>query len=256
LGGGFSLNYSNFFPNKKIYFSLRAGIEMAGNLPSLLVKTFSKDSSQLFGIRYSQFFKPEVDFRYYNNLTKKLQWANRAFAGFGFAYGNSLQIPFFRQYFAGGNNSLRGFRAREIGPGRYQRQGTIFEEFIGNQTGDIKMEFNSELRYKFTQLINFAAFTDIGNIWMYKNADNYGQESVFTKDFYKEFAVTGGLGMRLDFNYLVARLDVGMPFRKPFRINNEESERHNGWVLNEINLGNKSWRKDNLRWYFAIGFPF
>jgi outer membrane protein assembly factor BamA len=256
LGGDFSFNYSTFSPAKKSYYTIHAGVEMAGNLPTLLARTFKKDTFELFGIRYSQFFKPEIDFRHYNNLTKKLQWANRAFVGFGFAYGNSLQLPFFKQYFAGGNNSLRGFRAREIGPGLYQRKGTIFEEFIGNQTGDIKMEFNSELRYKFTPLLNFAAFTDIGNIWMYKNAENYGEEALFTNNFYKQFAVTGGLGIRLDFTYLVARFDIGMPLRKPFRISNEVDAKHNGWVLNEISLGNKSWRKENLQPYFAIGFPF
>jgi outer membrane protein assembly factor BamA len=68
--------------------------------------------------------------------------------------------------------------------------------------------------------------------------------------FFKDMAVGAGVGVRLDFSILLIRFDLAMPLRKPWY---PEGDR---WVINEINLGDKEWRKDNLILNIGIGYPF
>ena len=65
-----------------------------------------------------------------------------------------------------------------------------------------------------------------------------------------ELAVGTGLGARVDISILVLRLDVGIPLRKPFL---PPSER---WVVGDIKFHSSEWRKDNLIFNLAIGYPF
>jgi outer membrane protein assembly factor BamA len=51
----------------------------------------------------------------YNWVVKTISQQN--YCGAGFAYGNSNEMPFIKQFFNGGTNSIRAFRARSIGPG-------------------------------------------------------------------------------------------------------------------------------------------
>ena len=58
---------------------------------------------------------------------------------------------------------------------------------------------------------------DAGNIWLArKNEDMPGAEFSF-KRFYKEFAVDVGVGLRLDFNFFVIRVDYALPIYDPTR---------------------------------------
>jgi outer membrane protein assembly factor BamA len=155
-----------------------------------------------------------------------------------------------KQYVAGGNNSIRAFAARTIGPGSYLRTGSLLEQTIGGQSGDVKLEFNTELRAKFNQYIHGAIFIDAGNVWMQHDVDVYGEDAVFGKDFYKQVAIGTGIGLRLDFSYLVMRFDLATPVRKPYLPENER------WVLKDFNLGDAEWRKENLVLNIAIGYPF
>src|SRR4030095_12147859 len=91
---------------------------------------------------YAQYVKVEGDIRYYRRFGLYNMWATRFIAGIGIPYGNSVELPYIKQFFIGGNNSLRGFRSRSVGPGTYIDNST----FIPDQTGDIKLEFNTELR--------------------------------------------------------------------------------------------------------------
>jgi outer membrane protein assembly factor BamA len=43
-------------------------------------------------------------------------FASRVIAGIAYPYGNSVTVPFSRQFFVGGSNSIRAFRARALGP--------------------------------------------------------------------------------------------------------------------------------------------
>ena len=94
-----------------------------------------------------------------------------------------------------------------------------------------------------------AAFIDAGNIWLLnENKDKPGAK--FSKNFMKEMAVGAGLGLRFDFNFLILRTDFAFPLRKPYL------PEGNRWVIDQINLGNGAWRKENLIFNLAIGYPF
>ncbi len=234
-------------------FSYRGNLDFAGNLFGIYDKIRNKPekTGRIFGEYYSQFLRIEQDFRYRNDLNKNLQWANRAIVGIGAPYGNSLQLPFVNQFYVGGNNSLRAFRARGVGPGTYERTGNLAEQFLGNNTGDIKVEFNTEMRFKINDFLSTALFLDAGNVWMFKDEYIYGPGSLFSKSFLKELAIGTGLGLRLNFSFIIFRIDLGTPLKKPWLPQNER------WVINQVNPFSKDWRKGgNLVWNIAIGLPF
>lgn len=252
MSSGYTINYTPLpRANSRHQFTFSGGVEVAGNFANLLSNITSKDSvKNLFGVAFAQYVRLDADVRYSYAMTKNLKIANRFVLGYGLPYGNSISLPFTKQYSAGGNNSIRSFAARSIGPGAYLSSGAIGNVFLGSQTGDIKLELNTELRAKFNKYINGAFFIDAGNVWMQKDADAYGPEGVFGADFYKQIAIGTGIGLRLDFSYLVLRFDLATPVRKPYLPENER------WVLKNFNLKDANWRSENLVLNIAVGYPF
>ncbi len=238
-------------PFARDQFLLSGGINLAGNLATLLDRTVGGNDGRFFDIIFERFARFDGEVRYYRNLSPSLRLANRFIGGLGIPYGNSKTLPQFKQYFAGGQTGIRAFRARTLGPGNSVPERSVF----GNsQFGDIRLELNTELRIKFSQLFNLALFVDAGNVWNYKNVEPLGREAQFTNDFYKQLAIGGGLGLRLDFSFLVFRLDLATPFRKPWY--QALSTPRSPWVFDEFNLRDKSWRKQNLVLNIAVGYPF
>lgn len=253
LGGTYSYTFTPITPpSKKYSYAFYGNLDFAGNLVGVLDKFRSDEKKgMLFGNSYSQYIRVDGDIRYYYNLSKTLKIANRVFAGVGIPYGNSLSLPFTRQYFSGGSNSIRAFLARGVGPGTYARDpNDQFGTFFGSFTGDIKLEFNTELRQKINEYVSTALFIDAGNIWQYSDPLYYGENSLFGKDFYKQLAAGAGVGLRLDVSFFVLRADLATPIRKPSR---PEGER---WVFNEFNLKDPAWRNKNLILNIAVGYPF
>lgn len=253
MSSAYNVTYTpNPKPSSRHFFRFTGGVEVAGNLARLLSKLNPATALEgtLFGVTYAQYARLDADFRYTYSLTKNLKLANRLVGGYGLPYGNSFTLPFVKQYSAGGNNSIRAFAARSIGPGNYLATGTVGNALLGSQTGDIKLEFNTELRAKFNQYVNAAFFIDAGNVWMQNYADDYGEGAVFKSDFYKQMAIGTGIGLRLDFSYLVLRFDLATPVRKPYL---PEDER---WVLRNFDLKNAAWRSENLVLNVAVGYPF
>lgn len=243
-------------PYSRHQLMLSGGVNLSGNIAGLLVKPDKEegDSKQLFDIPFEQFTRLDGEVRYYLNLTPGIKWANRLIAGFGIPYGNSLALPQFKQYFVGGSTGIRAFQARTIGPGAYHADSVTRMIFRNTQFGDIKLELNTELRFKMTSLINWALFVDAGNVWNFRELAEYGPNSVMRNDFYKQLAIGGGAGLRLDFSYLVLRLDLATPFRKPWLAYEETPK--NPWVFKEINFGNRDWRRENLVLNIAVAYPF
>jgi outer membrane protein assembly factor BamA len=248
LGGNYNYNYNqliNAQPVNAIYFN--GVVDLSGNVAGLVVPV-AKDTNtrQLFNQDFAQYVKLESDLRYYRKVGMRMTWANRLITGFGYPYGNSRELPFIKQFFSGGNNSIRAFRSRSIGPGTFKD--TLNRDFLPDQTGDIKLELNTELRMKFSRILEGAVFVDAGNIWLYReNPEKPGAE--FSKDFLKQLAVGTGVGIRLDFTFFLLRLDVAFPLRKPYLVGNE-------WVMDQIDFTNKNWRSDNIIYNLAIGYPF
>ncbi len=276
LGSNYNVSYRPTpKPFSKNQFILIGGIDYGGNLLSLLSKKNSVDSlpKNFLGVPILQYAKFDGDIRYYRTITSKIKWANRIVAGVGIPFGNSrkMQLPQFKQYFGGGSTGIRAFRARALGPGAYHPDSLDVAQLGYNAFGDIRLEFNSEVRIKFTNVINGAVFMDAGNIWSYRGDqfEGYGAESVFKKNFLTQTAVGGGIGLRLDFSFLIFRLDLATPFRKPWYtvtpvaidpnapLDPSAPVRYkNPWVFNEINFGSRTWRKENLVLNIAVGLPF
>lgn len=243
-------------PYSKNQFLLSGGIDVAGNLAGLVDKNLGENDGQLFGVPFEQFARFDGEARYYRDISPTLRWANRFVGGLGIPYGNSKFLPQFKQYFAGGSTGIRAFRARTLGPGAYYADSVTRSIFGNSSFGDVKLELNSELRIKFNSLLNGALFLDAGNIWTYNyNEDSfYGPEAVFSKNFYKQVAVGGGIGLRLDFSFLIFRIDLAAPLRKPWYPYLETPK--NAWVFNEFNLRSKDWRQENLVLNIAVAYPF
>jgi len=279
MGSNYSVSYRPTpRPFSKNQFVMLGGIDYGGNLLSLLGKrpksdTMPNPAKELFGVPILQFVKLDGDIRYYRTINSKIKWANRLLAGVGIPFGNSrtMQMPQFKQYFGGGSTGLRAFRARALGPGAYNQDTSSIRLFGYQAFGDIRLEANSEVRMKFTDIIGGAVFVDAGNIWSYRGdaSEGYGPESVFKKNFLNQVAVGGGIGLRLDFSFLVFRLDLATPFRKPwYTVTPVDSDPNtpfdpdapvkykNPWVFKEINFGSRAWRKENLVLNIAVGLPF
>ncbi len=250
FGPTYSYTYTNTMLPKTNTIYYKGTLDLAGNITGLVTGADVKKDKEkkIFGIPFSQYVKMENDFRFYHKFTEKSSLATRFIGGIAYPYGNSEFVPFSKQFFSGGSNSIRAFRARTLGPGSFDPRtlepGTYFD-----QSGDIKLELNAEYRANLYKFLNAAVFVDAGNIWLlHDDKDRPGAK--FSKDFLNEIAVGAGVGLRLDFSILILRLDLAMPLRVPYY------QKGDRWAFDKINFGDSSWRKDNLVLNIAIGYPF
>ncbi|UZD24420.1 BamA/TamA family outer membrane protein [Algoriphagus halophytocola] len=222
-------------------------IDLAGNTLNLINSISGSDNGEFLGLEYAQYAKADLDFRYYFRPNEQHTIATRLYMGAGFPFGNSVSLPYVKQYFSGGPNSVRAFRIRSIGPGTYRPEGFDNSSFF-DQSGDIRFEGNIEYRFPIVSFLKGALFMDAGNIWL-MNENEALPGGKFTKNWYKELAIGTGIGLRVDIQFFVIRFDFATPLRYPYL---EEGER---WA-NNFDIGSKTWRRDNLIFNFAIGYPF
>ncbi|KAA2224642.1 translocation and assembly module lipoprotein TamL [Chryseobacterium sediminis] len=250
FGPTYSFTYTNTMLPKTNTVYYKGTLDLAGNITGLVTGADVKKDKEkkIFGIPFSQYVKIENDFRFYHKFTEKSSLATRFIGGIAYPYGNSEFIPFSKQFFSGGSNSIRAFRARTLGPGSFDPR-TIPEGSYFDQSGDVKLELNAEYRANLYKFLNAAVFVDAGNIWLLHD-DSTRPGAKFSKDFLNEIAVGAGVGLRLDFSILILRLDLAMPLRVPYY------QKGDRWAFDKINFGDPSWRKDNLVFNIAIGYPF
>lgn len=258
IGGGYNITYSNMYLQKnRTNFFISQGFDVSGNLANVLTtastgsKPSPEDQQLIFGVPYSQFIRLRNEMRFFLRIGKKKkdQIGVRTIAAAAFPYGNSATIPYVKQFFVGGTNSVRAFQARTVGPGSYAPPDSISNLYV-DQSGDIKLEASLEYRFPILKYLKGAFFVDAGNIWLVNKDPQRPGGEFDSKTFYKDFAVGSGLGLRIDFTFVVIRFDMAFPLRKPSL---PEGER---WVLDNVQLGSSSWRKDNLIMNIAIGYPF
>lgn len=251
FGPTYSYTYTNTMQKrKKNTFYFNGELDLAGNITGLLSGANAKknDTKEIFDVPFSQYAKIKTDFRHYLKLSKESELASRVIVGLGLPYGNSTILPTSKQFVVGGTNSIRAFRARSLGPGSYLNTITT-NNYLPDQSGDLKLEFSTEYRAKLFSIVRGAAFVDAGNIWLV-NADPNKPGAEFSKDFMKEIAVGAGVGLRFDVSFFILRTDLALPLRKTYL---PEGER---WVIKDIDFGSGAWRKDNLILNIAIGYPF
>jgi outer membrane protein assembly factor BamA len=257
IGGNYSFTYNSLLnsTNQHQYF-LNIMLDASGNSIYLAqTLTNGKRSAEdqpftLFGYNYSQYSKLTTDGRYHFIINKNHSIATHVIWGVGVPYGNSTTLPYIKQFFSGGSNSIRAFLPRTVGPGTYRKPDSLLSRGFLDQAGDIKLEGSLEYRFNIIDPLKGAIFADAGNIWLFRANDELPGGAFNVHTFYRQLAVGTGFGLRLDITYFVLRFDLGMPLRRPYLAE------HNGWVINQINFREGSWRAQNLVLNIAIGYPF
>jgi hypothetical protein len=209
-----------------------------------------------------QYAKTEAEFRKTIALHKTAV-AMRGFFGIGYNYTVSqslgITLPFYKQFIAGGPNSMRAWGLRQLGLGSSLLSDT--STTFTDRYGDMQLEANLEYRYPiahFTSVnVNGALFADAGNIWNVRKDPNNPNSEFNINRLGKDIALGVGTGLRFDFNYFLIRVDMGIKVKDPARISN------NGW----IDLANFTWRnheldkltaakRNNYAIQLGIGLPF
>lgn len=246
LGGRYSVIYNTQSYNKNSnYIYIRGNLESSGGLVSLFNGTRlineQDDHHELFGIRYAQFLRADIDFRQYYNLGEKTWFVCRQLLGFGLPYGNSYDMPFERSFYSGGSMGMRGWDYRKLGPGAY----VPTSEYSNiERIGDIQLELNAELRFPIRGSFNGAIFVDAGNIWNYHANELLPNGEFHFNSFYNQLAMDAGIGVRMDLKMVIIRLDMAVPMRYPYL---DDFGSH--WHFNDMSL-------DDLNFVLNIGYPF
>lgn len=241
LGAGYSFTYDASADGRgEFYF--RGGIDLAGNFLNVVYAASKAERDSLgrylfFGVPFSQYVRLRADLREGFRTGRGSKVVGRLSIGVGIPVGNSDILPYIKQFYVGGTNSLRSFVARSVGPGS-----EVPPEGYNDVTGDIRLEANAEYRFTLAGSMKGALFADVGNIWLFKE-DPARPDGEFRFDtFLDQLAISYGWGIRWDFDFLVARLDFAYTLRTPYL---PEGER---WAD-----GSNFW---DPAVSLAIGYPF
>lgn len=191
-----------FYPSEGIFQSI--SIEEGGFFPRTFGKTLG------LNLPYSQYVKLMLTGQWYWDPNKKrnLIWATRWRAGAAELYGDSplKEIPFTQRFYSGGSNSIRGWKARELGAmpiGSRDRGGNAMFE------GSIEARWNllkdaGSLWFLDLEKISLVFFYDCGNVW-----------TAPQKVRLNEVAMAFGSGLRYNTIAGPIRIDFGMKLYDP-----------------------------------------
>jgi outer membrane protein assembly factor BamA len=195
-------------------------------------------SHTIGGIAYSRYVKTDINTGI-TFIREKHQLAARLYAGIGVPYGNATSLPLEQMFYAGGANSLRAWQARTVGPGSMPVDSTFT---IPNQAGDIRLEVNLEYRFPLFWKLEGALFADAGNIWHLPKPQAVEAGVFRFNTFYKSIAMDVGAGIRLNLDFVILRLDLGMIVRDPVK---------QAW-----NPPSQWLKQNNYALQFGVGYPF
>ena len=244
------LRYTLQYTSQKLnllndYIYIRSNFETGGNLLygiDNLVKAPKNSTGNytLLNNQNAQYVRPDFDFRYYEKFGNQHSVVYRFYAGIGIAYGNSVALPFEKAFFAGGANDLRGWKMGFLGPGSYYNDAS---DANYDQFGDMQIEANIEYRFPIYKVVKGALFVDMGNVWLLKPSPSLPGGEITLTDFLPEIAISTGLGLRLDFNFFMIRLDPAIPIKVPW------APAGNPWYFGKLQFR-------DIVWNFGIGYPF
>ncbi len=241
IGSYFVSNFKNNFTT-----SFRMNVEQSGLLTGL-IRNKTLDSNLY------RFFKLDTEFSASKKIRKN-ELAFRAVAAIGIEFESTTDpqkrkyLPFFKQYFAGGPNSMRAWGIRKLGPGSTSKPFSSSPD----RFGDIQFEMNAEYRFYITSIsgvkINSALFTDIGNIWFLRPHPDFPNGDFKFSNFTKDLAVGIGTGLRIDFDFFLIRLDYAFQARNP---SSADPLVQHKWFYN---WKFDTWKQGQLQ--LGIGYPF
>lgn len=241
-------NYGNYASNQASLLKLFAE---SGGTSLNLFRT--ADNQENIDFARFQWLKFQADYRKYYPINQKSTVAYRANFGIAQPYGVSNGIlPYEKYFFAGGGTSIRAWQARRLGPGSYQppigSRGRY--DYAFEQPAEMLIETMLEYRRNLAGYFDMAVFVDAGNAWMIgRDSSRPGADFRFDR-FYKEIAVGTGIGLRMDFDFLVIRLDLATKAIDPSMPIGER------WVLDNISFRNPLGVKGQTVLNFGIGYPF
>lgn len=235
------------------------------NRPSSLLRLFLESGGTLLNLRNVQqntenidfanfqWVKFQADFRRYYPLDEKQTLAYRFNFGIAQPYGVSNGIlPYEKYFFAGGGTSIRAWQARRLGPGSSNpRRGPLGQyDYPFEEPAEMIFESMFEYRRNLFGYFDLALFLDIGNSWVIgEDQTRPGADFRFNR-FYKELAVGSGIGLRMNFDFLIIRLDMATKAIDPAQPNGER------WVLDNISLSRPFGVRGQTVFNFGIGYPF
>ena len=228
---------------QKTYHYARLSLDLSGNVISLFNKFLPTGSTGswhlLWNTPYAQYVRGELTlgqtFHFGNNVHQSL--ALRFLAGAGKGYGNSLSVPLEKLFYCGGSTSMRGWQARTLGPGT----NTFLSEYflIPTQLGEIKMEANVEYRMPRFWKFEGALFLHAGNVWDFAEK---GEDDAFS---FESIAFNWGLGLRLNLDFILLRLDAGIRLHDPGKPAGKRWIEPANWLM-----------AGNTAIHFGVGYPF
>jgi outer membrane protein assembly factor BamA len=242
-----------------------SSFDPAGYFVGLFTKyqdTNNLGQKQIFGVAYSQFTRLDNTVIVGYPLDKKKSLNFRFSAGGGIPYGNiTTSLPFDYSFFAGGSNDNRGWRARALGPGSYKYY--LDPDRTATQIGDLRLSSSAEFRFSMGPLLKGAFFMDAANIWTINN-DPKRPGGQFSANWYKEISLATGVGVRVDLDFFIIRVDVGIPLTNPALPNGAR------WIFQSrqpfYDEGIAKFGAENYKsimpkpftpaFHFGIGYPF
>ncbi len=241
-------NFNNYGTERQRASFIKFFLEAGGNLLNFDPIAELTDSSNL---EFYKFIKSSIDFRHYFPYGKESTFAFRVNVGAAKPYGSISEntLPYEKYFFAGGSSSIRAWAPRRLGPGKYAAtddDGRFVYDF--EQFGEIIFETSIELRRNLINFLDGALFIDAGNVWVFdETPDREGANFEFNR-FYKEIAIGTGAGLRVDFSFLILRVDVGFKFYDPVQPQGER------WTVGRWNIGKRNNYSPTIN--IGIGYPF
>ncbi len=239
-------NFNNYGNKETKSSLLRTYIESTGTFLNLYRNVIEND----LGLFPFQFVKGQVEFRNHIPINRGTQFAWRVNSGLALTYGGSEVLPYEKYFFAGGSNSIRAWAPRRLGPGSFVFRGEDGRpDYRFEQPGELLLEASAELRQHLFSFVQGALFVDAGNVWYVKSEPVEGGR-FNANDFISEIAIGSGIGLRMDFDFLVLRFDAGIKTYDPAR---DPGER---WVIRNLSWKRPLGEKNQTVWNIAIGYPF
>lgn len=256
----------------------KGSLDVAGNSMSLVTNLLhtSRDTTgqkTILGHAFSQYARAEADLRLYRGFGMERQLIFRINPGIGIPYGNSSQLVFEKEFYAGGANDMRAWLPRTLGPGQFNRASYATEDLRQrlkylDQFGEIKIIGNVEYRYKiadnfFGSKLKGAFFTDFGNIWRLKQEADNPRGEFKLNNLWQSTAMDIGAGLRFDLTFFVFRLDAAFKFKDPqfngadqwvLLRHTNELFRDGSFKSNYLQTNGESYNFMQLN--FGIGLPF
>ncbi len=161
-----------------------------------ILSATGEDAGGIFG-GSKDFYKLTGIADFFFNYQKRLVLELKARGGWETEYDDSKHVPIYERFFAGGANTVRGYKERTIGP-RDSKTG----DPIG---GEAMLIGNVEATYPIFKNFKIAAFYDIGNVW-----ENSEDASIKSDDFKSGT----GVGIRVKTPIGPVKVDMGYPLDK------------------------------------------